>query len=115
MNSELRDAEERLSRARREIAQAEREREEAEEARRINEEDLVKRYEIEEETRKSLAQDLDQFKEHLAQEEKKFASISSQLEHMKRIRKRADEAKVASQQHTDNLLTDVASQLRTGK
>ena len=115
LNSELRDAEERLSRARREIAQAEREREEAEEARRINEEDLVKRYEIEEETRKSLEQDLDQFKEHLAQEEKKFASISSQLEHMKRIRKRADEAKVASQQHTDNLLTDVASQLRTGK
>ena len=115
LNSELREAEERLSRARREIAQAEREREEAEEARRINEEDLVKRYEIEEETRRSLEQDLEQFKEHLAQEEKKFASISSQLEHMKRIRKRASEAKVATQQHTDNLLTDVASQLRTGK
>ena len=115
LNSELRDAEERLSRARREIAEADREREEVEAARRINEEDLVKRYEIEEETRKSLEKDLEQFKEHLAQEEKKFASISSQLEHMKRIRKRADEAKVATQQHTDNLLTDVASQLRSGK
>ena len=115
LNSELRDAEERLSRARREIAEADREREEVEAARRINEEDLVKRYEIEEETRKSLEKDLEQFKEHLAQEEKKFASISSQLEHMKRIRKRADEAKVATQQHTDNLLTDVASQLRTSK
>ena len=115
LNSELRDAEERLSRARREIAEADREREEVEAARRINEEDLVKRYEIEEETRKGLEKDLEQFKEHLAQEEKKFASISSQLEHMKRIRKRADEAKVATQQHTDNLLTDVASQLRIGK
>ncbi len=115
LKSELQEAEDRLSRARKEIAEADREREQAEAARRINEQDLKQRYVIEEETRKNLEQDLEQFKEHLAQEEKKFASISSQLEHMKRIRKRADEAKMATQQHTDNLLTDVASQLLKDK
>ncbi|MBI1731376.1 MAG: cyclic nucleotide-binding domain-containing protein [Gammaproteobacteria bacterium] len=112
LDSDIREAEERLNRARREIADAERERVEAEEARRINEEDLVKRYEIEEETRKALEQDLEQFKEHLHQEEKKFASLSSQMEHMRRIKKRADEARQATEQRTDNLLSDVASQLR---
>ncbi len=115
LDSEIRAAEERLTRARREAEVAEEERERAEAARRLNEEDLVKRYEIEEETRKALEQDLDQFKEQLAQEEKKFASISSQMEHMRRIKKRADEAKMATQQHTDSLLSDVASQLRKGE
>jgi CRP-like cAMP-binding protein/rhodanese-related sulfurtransferase len=115
LDSEIRAAEERLQRARRDAEAAERDRENAEQAQRINEEDLVKRYEIEEETRKALEQDLEQFKEHLAQEEKKFASIASQMDHMRRIKKRAEEAKQATKQHTESLLTDVASQLRKGE
>lgn len=115
LDTELRAAEDRLRRARRDAEEAEQERERAEAARRINEEDLVKRYEVEEETRKALEQDLEQFKEHLAQEEKKFASITSQMDHMRRIKQRANDAKVATQQRTDNLLSDVASQLRKGE
>jgi CRP-like cAMP-binding protein/rhodanese-related sulfurtransferase len=108
---DVRIAEAKLDEANRNIAQMQQAREKAEQAQKINEEDLAQRKLLEEEMRKQLEADLNQFKEDLEEQEKKFTSVSSQMEHMRRIKERADAAKKATRAATDSLLSDVASQL----
>jgi CRP-like cAMP-binding protein len=114
LQEELRHAEERLEHARQEIDAAQEAQEQAEQARKINEEDLAQRQKLEEELRARLEQDLEGFKQELAQQEKQFKSIGSQMEHMRRIKDKANAARAAAQQANDNLLSDVASQLGKG-
>jgi hypothetical protein len=80
----------------------------------VNEEDLAQRKIVEEELRNKLEEDLEEFKEELAQQEKQFKSIGSQMEHMRRIKDKANAAREAAQQANDNLLSDVASQRGQG-
>jgi CRP-like cAMP-binding protein len=114
LQAELRHAEERLEHARAEIDAAQEAQEQAEQARKLNEEDLAQRRMLEEELRTRLEQDLEGFKQELAQQEKQFKSIGSQMEHMRRIKDKANAARAAAQQANDNLLSDVASQLDKG-
>lgn len=114
LRDELRDAEDRLDRADREIVQAQHAQDKAEEAKKLTEEELAQRRAVEEELRKQLQQDLRGFKKTLDEEEKKFATVASQMDHMRRIKQKADAAKVATREATDNLLSDVASQLGRG-
>ena len=72
---------------------------------------MIKQVAMEEEVRKQLEADLVEFKDDLDKEEKKFADIAAQMEHMKRIRRKAEEAKQASEQANTNLLDEIASQL----
>jgi CRP-like cAMP-binding protein len=111
LQDEIRSAQERLDQATREMDAAEEAQEKAEQARKINEEDLAQRAALEEELRARLEADLEGFKEELAEQEKQFKSIGSQMEHMRRIKDKANAARQASQQATENLLSDVASQL----
>lgn len=114
LRDEIDVAKARLDRANQEIAQAQHAQEKAEEAKKVTEVDLAQRQAVEEELRKQLQADLHGFKKELDEEEKKFATIASQMDHMRRIKRKADAAKLATREATDNLLSDVASQLERG-
>ena len=111
LKAELKEAEDRINRANKELAQAQQAQVKAVAARKVNEVGMIKQVAMEEEVRKQLEADLAEFKEDLEEEEKKFADISAQMDHMKRIRQRAEEAKNASEQANESLLDEIAAQL----
>ena len=111
---ELKDAEEKISKANRDIEKAEKAAIKADEADKVNKEDLMKQLVIEEEVKKQLAEDLEDFRKEHEEEEKAFVNVASQMEHMKRIRMKAEEAKNAAKKATDDLLSDIESQLGSG-
>ncbi len=82
-----------------------------EEAKVVNERDLKKQKEIEERMRATVAEDLALFmEEHQTKESTKEVKISHE-EHAKRIKKSAEKAKKETEQATDDLFADIASQL----
>ena len=81
---------------------------------RLNKEDLMKQLVIEEEVKKQLAADLQDFRKEHEVKEESFTNMASQMEHMKRIRMKADEAKNAAQQANVDLLSEIESQLGSG-
>jgi CRP-like cAMP-binding protein len=109
--SEIREAEEKLNRANREIEHAEKAQVKTAAASKVNEADLLKQKMLEEELSKQLAEDLEEFREELDEEERKFANLASQMEHMKRIKARADSAKQAAKNSNFSLLDEIAAQL----
>ncbi|MGH8246227.1 MAG: cyclic nucleotide-binding domain-containing protein [Gammaproteobacteria bacterium] len=111
LSDEIRMAEEKLSQANRSIVQADEDHDRAAHARKMNAEDIAQKNALQEELRKQLASDLKGFKKELDAEEQKFVNLKSQMDHMRRIKQKADEAKLATQQATSSLLSDVASQL----
>ncbi len=52
------------------------------------------------------------FREDLIEKEKAFANVTSQLEHMKRIKAKAEKAKMAAQKADTNLLDEIEGQLK---
>jgi len=108
---ELKVAEEKVNRASKDLAQASQAQAKAIAAKKINQEGLIKQTVIEEEIHKQLKEDLVGFREDLEQEEQKFSSLASQMDHMKRIKQRADAAKNATEQANSSLLDEIAAQL----
>lgn len=111
LDDEIRIAQEKLELASRSLAQADEAHEKADSARKMNEEDIARKVALEQEMRKQLEADLKGFKQELDAEDKKFGNVRAQMEHMRRIKGKADEAKKATQQATDNLFADIAAQL----
>ena len=111
LKAELKEAEDKINRANKELAQAQQAQVKAVAARKMNEVGMIKQVAMEEEVRKQLEADLEEFKEDLEEEEKKFADISAQMDHMKRIRQRAEEARNAEEQANESLLDEISAQL----
>ena len=114
LEKELKKAEEKISRADLEIEKVEKAAIEVDAADRLNKEDLMKQLVIEEEVNKQLAADLQDFRKEHEVKEESFTNMASQMEHMKRIRMKADEAKNAAQQANVDLLSEIESQLGSG-
>jgi CRP-like cAMP-binding protein len=112
---ELKVAEEKISRANKELAQAQQAQVKAIAAKKQNQEGLIKQTVIEEELRKQLEVDLQGFRSDLEEEEKKFTSMAKQMDYMKRIKQSADAAKQATEQANASLLDEIASQLGKGQ
>ena len=93
------------------ITRVDQDEEQAVVAKKVNEEDLTKKMAEEESLRKQLAADLDEFKDELEEQEREYANATTQLEHMRRIKERAEAAKKSAQNAAQDLLSDVASQL----
>ncbi len=113
--NELKDkiklAQDKLVRASEKVAKVEQDEEQAVVAKKVNEEDLQKKKAEEETLRKQLEADLSEFKEELEVQEREYANATTQLEHMRRIKERAENAKKAAENAARDLLSDVASQL----
>ena len=112
---EIKVAEEKVNKANKDLAQVQQAQVKVIAAKKINQEGLIKQTVIEEEVRKQLEVDLADFREDLEEEEQKFSSMATQMEHMKRIKKRADAAKNATEQANSSLLDEIAAQLGPGK
>lgn len=111
LQSEIKQAEEKINQATKNLAQAQQAQFKAIAEKHVNQEDIMKQKAKEAELNKQLAEDLSEFREELEQEEKKFTSMASQMDHMKRIKERADAAKNAAEQANENILDEIASQL----
>jgi len=113
--NELKDkiklAQEKLAKATEKIARVDQDEEQAVVAKKVNDEDLSKKKAEEEALRKQLAADLDEFKEELEEQEREYANATTQLDHMRRIKERAEAAKKAAETSAKDLLSDVAAQL----
>ena len=111
MEKELKVAEDKVNEANKEIAQVEKAANEADAANKLNKEDLMKQLVIEEEVRKQLEEDLQDFREEHEEKEKDFVNISSQMEQMKRIKEKAMAAKQAAKQKNVDMLSEIEAQL----
>jgi CRP-like cAMP-binding protein len=113
--NELKDkiklAQDKLAKATEKIARVEQDEEQAVVAKKVNEEDLSRKMAEEEALRKQLETDLSEFKEELEEQEREYANATTQLDHMRRIKERAEAAKKAAETSAKDLLSDVASQL----
>ncbi len=114
IEAEIAAAEVKLKQADREIEQAEMAEVETAAASQVNENDLMKQGLLEEELSKQLAEDLQEFRVEQDEQEKKFATIASQMEHMRRIKGKAEAAKQAVKNANSSLLDEIAAQLGGG-
>ncbi len=110
LKDKIENAKAKLAKASENTEQADLHEEEAVVAKKENEEDLVKK-KAEEELRKKLQADLDGFKEELEVKEQEYANATTQLEYMRRIKEREEEAKRVAQDANSDLLSDVSGQL----
>ena len=111
LKNEIRQAEAKLSKAKISIAQSQQRSVQIQEEKRLNAADLEAKKKQQEELNKKLEADLAEFKDQLEEEEKEYASMRTQMEHMRRIKERAEAAKARTQMANANLLSDVQSQL----
>ena len=111
LDKEIKEAEARLAAARQNIESANQAETTIVEAKVMNEEDLRRQKEIEEEMRKKTAEDLAEFMQEQAAQEKEKPKTVDSADHSKRIKERAEAAKKEAEQATDDLFADIASQL----
>ncbi len=111
MQSKIKAAQEKLAKASVKASEAEKQEEQVAVAQKVNQEDLLKKKAEEEALAKQLQADLAGFKEELEEQEREYASSTTQLEHMKRIRERAMAAKKQAEDANQDLLSDISSQL----
>ena len=110
IDQEIKNAEEKVTKAAKEIVQAQQAQVKAVAAKNINAVDLQKKKEKEEELRRQLEADLSDFKRERDVEEAAYDSTTI-LEKMKRIKESAEAAKKDEQDKNNNLLDDIAAQL----
>ena len=110
LDEEIKVAEEKVTRAAKEIVQAQHAQVKAVAAKNINAVDLQKKKAKEEELKQQLQADLSDFKRERAVEEEAYDSTTI-VEKMKRIKEKADAAKKETQEQNNNLLDDIAAQL----
>lgn len=111
LKDKIKHAQEKLVKASETAALAEQNEEKAVVAKKVNEEDLSKKKAEEEALAKQLQADLAGFKEELEEQEREYESATTMLDHMRRIKERAEEAKKAAANAAQDLLSDVSSQL----
>lgn len=111
LKSEIKQAEVRLNEAKVSIAKSQQQTIKIQEQKRMNAADLEAKREEQDGLRKKLEADLADFRGELEEKEKQFASMTTQLEHMRRIKERAEEAKAKAQMANASLLSDIKRQL----
>jgi len=111
LKDKIKHAQEKLVKASESAALAEQNEEKAVVAKKVNEEDLSKKKVEEEALAKQLQEDLAGFKEELEEQEREYESATTMLDHMRRIKERAEAAKKAAADSAQDLLSDVSSQL----
>jgi CRP-like cAMP-binding protein len=111
LDKEIKEAEAKLAKARASLDNAEDAEHTIVEAREVNEEELRRQKEIEEEMRKHTAADLEDFMEEHKEKEKSKPKVVDAADHAKRIKASADDAKKTAEEATDDLFSDIASQL----
>jgi CRP-like cAMP-binding protein len=107
---ELKQAEQKASKAAVEIVQAQQAQVKAVAAKTVNEVDLQKKVKLEEELRKKTDADLSEFRHERNAEEKTY-DTNTIIEKMKRIKESAEAAKKDAKSQNENLLGDIAAQL----
>jgi len=111
LDSEIKEAEAKLAEARKNIESAEEAEHTIVEVKEVNEEELRRQKELEEEMRKHTAADLAEFMEEHEEQEKSKPKVVDSADHAKRIKESADAAKEEVEKATDDLFADIASQL----
>jgi CRP-like cAMP-binding protein len=111
LKDKIKGAQQKLAKASEKAAKVEEDEEKAVVAQKVNQEDLQKKKAEEEALAKQLHADLEGFKEELAEQEREYASATTQLEHMKRIKERAEAAKREALDANTDLISDVSAQL----
>ncbi|MCH7695966.1 MAG: cyclic nucleotide-binding domain-containing protein [Proteobacteria bacterium] len=111
IKDEIKQVEDKIDKANKEIEEAHKAEQVAEVAQKINQEDLQSKKAEEEELSRQLTADLKDFRDDLAEEDKNFANMTSQLEHMKRIQQSAAQAKKKAQESDRGLLQEIKKQL----
>ncbi|MCZ6526861.1 MAG: cyclic nucleotide-binding domain-containing protein [Gammaproteobacteria bacterium] len=111
IKDEIKQVEDKIDKANKEIEEAHKAEQVAEVAQKINQEDLESKKAEEEELSRQLAADLKDFRDDLAEKDKNFANMTSQLEHMKRIQQSAAQAKKKAQESDRGLLQEIKKQL----
>lgn len=115
MRAEALAAEDSLSQARKELEAAEIARQRAEAARQEHEQKVARHVEVEEHVSQQLAMELEQWREDQDRRDSlksKDVMVDHQKEHMERIRRKADEAQRKTDEDVEDLLSDVAAQLK---
>lgn len=107
---ELKQAEQKASKAAVKIVQAQQAQVKAVAAKTVNEVDLQKKMKLEEELRKKMDADLSEFRHEREAEEKTY-DTNTIIEKMKRIKESAEAAKKSAKDQNENLLGDIAAQL----
>ena len=107
---EIKEAEEKISKAAVDIVQAQQAQVKAVAAKSVVDVDLQKKRELERQLREKMAEDLSQFRHERDEEEKAFDS-NTILEKMRRIKESAEAAKKDAKQKDEGLLDDIAAQL----
>lgn len=108
---EIRAVEERLHEAEKNVREAETAGESIQAAREINKEELQRQKQIAEEMRAQVESDLAEFMEQQQEEDKDKDKAVAHSDHIKRIKERAAAAKREAEKATDDLFSDIASQL----
>lgn len=111
LKDKIKTAQAKLTQASEKAARVEQDEEKAVVAQKVNSEDLQKKKQEEEALAKQLSEDLNEFKAELDEQEREYANSKTQLEHMKRIKERAEAAKREAQAANSDLLSEISSQL----
>jgi len=111
LKDKIKQAQDKLVKASESAALAEQDEEKATVAKQVNEEDLIKKKAEELALAKQLQEDLAGFKEELEEQEREYESATTMLDHMRRIKQRAEAAKKDAEDSAQDLLSDVSSQL----
>ena len=111
VEAEIRAAEEKLQQAEKNLENVQQAENSISAARELNEEELQRQKEEEERIRKEVESDLAEFAEEFEEQEKAKSTVEVQADHAKRIKQRAEAAKKEAEKATDDLFSDIASQL----
>jgi len=111
LKEEMKRAEEKLEEAKRVLDDAQHEEKITEAAKEEIEEDLLRQKEEEEKLNRQMAAELNEWKEEEEVRQEQFDDKESQAEHIKRISERAQAARRDIQESTENLFSDISSQI----
>lgn len=111
ISDELKEAEEKASKAALKIVNAQQAEVKAVAAKNINAADIQKKKAMEEELRKQMESDLSDFRKEREEEEAVYANSNTIMEKMRRIKEKAEQAKADAKSKDVGLLDDIAAQL----
>jgi len=111
MDKELEEAEDRLEEARKNLADAEKAEHTIEEVKEVNVQELQRQKEEEEKLRQQVEAELAEFMEDYEDQAKERTVVVAHADHVKRIKEKSEQARKETENATDDLFSDIASQL----
>ncbi len=111
MDKELKEAEAKLEGARKNLADAEKAEHTIEEVKEVNVQELQRQKEEEEKLRQQVEAELAEFMEDYEDQAKERTVVVAHADHVKRIREKSEQARKETENATDDLFSDIASQL----